>query len=89
MIKLSICLTDLPKDKITTAKNGKKYINLVMWENKEVDKFGNTHNIQVNKSDKTEQTVYVGNAVDYDKKPKEPAQSETDNSPNSHDDLPF
>lgn len=64
MIKLSICLSDLPKEKITTAKNGKKYINLVMWENREVDKFGNTHSIQVNKKEKEEPTIYVGNGVD-------------------------
>ena len=30
MITLSICLSDLPKEKIQTASNGKKYINLVV-----------------------------------------------------------
>lgn len=52
MITFSICLTDLPKEKITTGKNGKKYINLVMQTNykDEVDQFGNTHNVTLSQT---------------------------------------
>lgn len=60
MIKLNVCLSDLPKDKIREAKNGKKYIDLMLFEKRETGKFGETHNIAVSKSDKTEQTIYVG-----------------------------
>ena len=35
MIKISICLSDLPKEKITTAGNGKKYVDLVVSERRE------------------------------------------------------
>jgi len=89
MIKLSICLSDLPKEKITTAKNGKKYINLVMWENREVDKFGNTHSIQVNKKDKDEPTIYVGNGVDKSLVPASSEQPTPANNSNDLSDLPF
>jgi len=90
MIKLSICLSDLPKEKITTAKNGKKYINLVMWENREVDKFGNTHSIQVNKKEKEEPTIYVGNGLDKNlaianSQPTAPAINDS----NDFSNLPF
>ena len=28
----SICLTDIPKEVIKTGKNGKKYLNISIWE---------------------------------------------------------
>ena len=88
MLKLSICLSDIPKEKITTAKNGKKYVALVVWENREQDKYGNTHSVQMNKENKEEPTKYVGNGVDYDKR-KPTDQTETPQSSGEHDDLPF
>lgn len=36
----SICLTDIPKELIKTASNGKKYLNIDIYERKEVGKFG-------------------------------------------------
>ena len=45
MITVSICLTDLPKDKIAEAKNGKKYINIVVDKRKDVGNYGDTHRI--------------------------------------------
>ena len=85
MINFSICLSDLPKEKITTSKNGKKYISLVMWENKEADKFGNTHSITISKSkeEKDNPTVYVGNGKDFKK-----VEQKVDNVSGT-DDLPF
>ena len=88
MLKLSICLSDIPKEKITTAKNGKKYVSLVVWENREQDKYGTTHSVQMNKENKEEPTKYVGNGVDYDKR-KPADQTETPQSSGEHDDLPF
>lgn len=37
---ISICLDDLPQEHITTAKNGKKYVNLTVSKKKEVDQYG-------------------------------------------------
>lgn len=45
MIKISICLSDLPKEKITTAGNGKKYVDLIVSEHREPSKYGDTHTI--------------------------------------------
>ena len=45
--KVSICLTDLPKEFITTAKNGKKYINLNINKKKEADQYGKDLSISV------------------------------------------
>lgn len=39
----SICLTDIPRELFRKADNGKVYLNLKIWERKEVGKFGHTH----------------------------------------------
>ena len=43
MITISVCLSDIPKDQIVEAKNGKKYVNLVLDERREVGQYGDTH----------------------------------------------
>ncbi len=42
LIKLSVCLTSIPKDKILNHTNGKQYVSLDCWVNddKAPDKFG-------------------------------------------------
>lgn len=45
--KVSICLSDLPKEYITTAKNGKKYINLNINKKKESDQYGKDISVSV------------------------------------------
>lgn len=50
----SICLDELfavskaGHSSVTTAKNGKKYASIIIWENEEVDKYGNNGSIQLN-----------------------------------------
>jgi hypothetical protein len=44
---VSICLSDLPAEHITTAKNGKKYINLNINRKKEADQYGKDLSIAV------------------------------------------
>ncbi|MEY3420095.1 MAG: hypothetical protein RIR48_375, partial [Bacteroidota bacterium] len=45
--KISICLSDLPKEYITTAKNGKKYISLNINKKKEADQYGKDLSVSV------------------------------------------
>jgi len=45
-VKISVCLSDLPKEHINEYQ-GKKYINLEINEMKQPDKFGKTHTITV------------------------------------------
>ena len=69
MITLSICLSDLPKEKIQTANNGKKYINLVVDKRKEAGKYGETHTLYVSQSkeerEAKEDKKYVGSGKEY------------------------
>ena len=45
--KVSICLSDLPKEEIRQATNGKKYINLTINRKKEPDQYGKDLSVAV------------------------------------------
>ena len=45
-VKISVCLSDLPKEHINEYK-GKKYINLEITEMKRPDDYGKTHTVTV------------------------------------------
>jgi len=45
--KVSICLSDLPKEHITEAKNGKKYINLTINKKQQADQYGKDLSVQI------------------------------------------
>jgi uncharacterized protein YdbL (DUF1318 family) len=66
MLILDICLSDLPSEAITTAKNGKKYIKLVCAERKAEGKFGETHYIALSQTKEEREAkkpaTYVGGA---------------------------
>ena len=69
MIKVSMCLSDLPKEKITEGKYGKKYINLILDKRKNEGKFGETHTLYVaqteeERKEKTDK-VYCGSGKEY------------------------
>ena len=40
-------MDDLASDYITTAKNGKRYINLKLSPKKETDQYGKTHYLEI------------------------------------------
>ena len=88
----SICLTDIPKEKITTSeKNGKKYLNINVWVNDELDQYGNIGSIQLSQSkaerEASEKKVYIGNI----KQPQAAAAPQIASPVNNAvvEDLPF
>ena len=92
MLVGSICLTDLmdfakkAHPAYSRGKNGKAYVNIVLWEN-EPDKYGNTISIQLNSvKDKREEEgkVYIGNA-----KPLTPKNDSDNENAEDGDGLPF
>lgn len=79
----SICLSDIPADKIKVSeKNGKKYLTIKVWVNDKVDQYGNIASIQVSGS-KDETKVYIGNMKESEFKQQETTVS------NKGNDLPF
>lgn len=95
MITLSICLSDLPKEKIQTANNGKKYINLVVDKRKDEGKYGETHTLYVSQSKEEREAKndkkYVGSGKEYVYNGQQnPAQASMSNEQQqSNDGLPF
>lgn len=71
--KVSICLSDLPSEHITTAKNGKKYINLAVNKKQAPDQYGKDLSVQVDTwkpEAKVEvPTVSASNSFDGDQLP--------------------
>lgn len=44
---VSLCLDDIPAEHITTASNGKRYVNITVSKKKEVDKYGKDLSVTV------------------------------------------
>jgi hypothetical protein len=69
MITVSVCLSDIPKSKIVEAKNGKKYVNLVLDERREVGQYGETHVLYMSQTKEERQNkdkkVFVGSGKEY------------------------
>lgn len=92
----SVCLTDLiekAKEKHSavskSASNGKIYVNVLLWENETVDKFGNSHSLQLNSTKEKKEAegkVYVGNFKPVELKQTTTTQVAASDLP---DDLPF
>ena len=96
----SICLTDIPKERILIHENGKKYLNLESWDNDEPDKYDNDFSIRISmnkdeierkKAGETVLSIYLGNgriwepvSKTHEATPQEVAQMEGDDT-----DLPF
>lgn len=74
LVEVSLCLTDLPKDKIFEY-NGKKYIKLKVVKKKEVDQYGKSHYVEVDMFEP--------------KKEPELPPSDIQSSDNPDEDLPF
>lgn len=71
MIKISICLTDIPEEKIFVSdKNQKKYVDIIVNKRKEVDKFGNTHTVYLSQTKDEREAgkdkIYIGNAKEIE-----------------------
>lgn len=94
LINLSICLTDIPKDKIKKASNGKLYIGITVKPRKTPDDFGqDTYAViaqsKEERAAKVDQ-VYIANGdyVSFKSAPESVAAMGTA-SAEDMDDLPF
>ena len=91
----SICLSDIPKEKITTSeKNGKKYLNFNLWVNDEKDQYGNIGSINVSQSKEERESgakkVYFGNIKPVERSNNAaPQQAAATSTEDWSDSLPF
>ena len=96
-ININICLTEIPKDLIRRASNGKCYINLNVTELRETDERGNDHTVSVfvpqDRREEYPNKIYIGRGrlVGYDdaqyqrNKPAATGQQPAE----KYNDLPF
>ncbi len=89
---MSICLTDLPKDRILKHPNGKLYLNLATYDYDEPDKFDNDFSVSLpltkeeierKKAGEKVDRIFLGNGRIWEDKGMQPAKEE------DFDDLPF
>lgn len=74
-IVLDICLSQIPAGKIKEAKNGQRYVKLVLTEMRQPDRWGNEYTIfALQQPD--EDRVYVGKGKAYEAKPANDYPSE-------------
>lgn len=93
----SVCLTDLieqAKKKHSaftkSQNNGKLYVNLLLWENDEKDKYDNTHSVQLNSNKEMKESegkIYIGNFKPVER--KEPVPLSDKDTDTFDDGLPF
>lgn len=94
---ISICLSDIPKELISTSdKNGKKYINLVVAGRKEPDKLGNTLTVFINQTKEEREAkkdkIYIGSGKVFNfgnNQSTQPNTQVTTPQTDETDDLPF
>jgi hypothetical protein len=93
MITVDLCLSDLPKEKIRQAKNGKKYITLIISKRQAVGQYGETHTLSVSRTkeerDAQVPTIYVGSGKEYQPQLSTPQNVDALPPAEDIDDLPF
>ena len=89
---VSICLSDIPKDRILKHENGKLYLSLSTWDYDEPDRFDNDFSLSISRSkDEIERIkagekinrIFLGNGRIWENKGMAEASEE------DTDDLPF
>ena len=97
---MSICLTDIPKERILIHENGKKYLMLETWDNLEKDKYDNDFSVRVclskeqieaKKAGETVLSTYLGNGRIWEavSKVHEATPEEVKQMEEEEDSLPF
>lgn len=95
--KVSICLSDIPKERITKAANGKSYTTIVTAEKKETDQYGKnaTAYLEQTKEERDNRTpkIYIGSGwvtkFNEQNGPAQQKQQYDSGQMDSNGDLPF
>lgn len=89
---MSICVSDIPKERILKHENGKMYLSISTWDNDAPDKFGNDFSVSISpnkeeierrKNGEKVDRIFIGNGKIWETQTMQPL-TEVD-----HDDLPF
>lgn len=97
MYLINLEVSAIPKEKIKQLDNGKKFLNLVLLEMKQPDKYGNTHTVAISQTKEEREakvpSIYVGKAKATGKALPPNAvgttQDPTNGQNNGYDEIPF
>lgn len=95
MYSISVCLSDLPKDKMKKPANGKIYINLMVAERREPDQYGNDVTVFVSQTkeerEQQKQKTYCGQGkkIEFTEPSQEQIETAPVITPDEINDLPF
>ena len=95
LINVSLCVSDIPRDKIFVAENGKKYISICVSELRQPDQYENTHCVFIRQSkeerERKDARTYVGHGKSVIFRPVEPSRIKSPICPvaDNTKDLPF
>ena len=86
LININLCLSDIPREKIFTSKNGKQYLSICVTERKEPDNYGNDLTAYVNQSKEEREAKqprqFIGTAKNLKKTaPSEPYKTNKSDLP--------
>lgn len=99
--EISLCLSDIPKERMSKARNGKIYCNIVVAMRKEPDQWGRDLKVYMQPTQKDKENsigkIYVGGGKTFifaQNVTSEPSQADLDaiippNTDDKKDDLPF
>lgn len=84
----SICLTDIPRECVKKAKNGKLYLNIEIVPRKTVSANGETHFVSAwcKKDERKEDVKYIFGGVRPSEQQKQPTAEDINNMPTVGDD---
>ena len=89
---MSICVSDIPKERIFKHENGKMYLSISTYDNDEPDKYDHDFSVSISpskeeierrKSGEKVNRIFIGNGKIWEDKGMAPISEE------DHDDLPF
>lgn len=93
---ISLCVSDIPKEKIKKHKNGKKYLSIVVAERKEKDQFDNDLYVFISQTKEEREAkadkIYVGSGQTKSFKNEGVSVQDVEDMPSIGDDdsdLPF
>lgn len=93
---MSICVSDIPKERILVHTNGKKYLMIETWDYDAPDKFDNDFSISISRNKEEAEKVkngekldriFIGNGRIWEQ--TEATRPMTEAEINAADDLPF
>ena len=90
---LDICLSDIPKERIKRASNGKAYVKVIVGELRQEDERGNNHSVMVyvpkEERHEGDRPIYIGRGKENKRTAPKGNATSPSTQEDKDDDLPW